>query len=246
MLGYDMYGARRGDLSVATGFGKCGYTFAGNDALLGTSGETGSPRLRGRLYRMLTNPEENIYDRLKPDIFERIGRELKTAQTILDVGCGDCELVNFLARDTSNRIVGIDISDDDLERGRQEAGNLGTLRLVECKKADAHHLDGFDEGAFDAAVMVYALHEFDKPILVLRQVHRVLKDRGKLLIVDFLKGSIAEKLWQERYFSPVEVKSMLSRARFGDWGVSCPYGDDLLLFAWAKKSESEVTYAERG
>jgi ubiquinone/menaquinone biosynthesis C-methylase UbiE len=183
------------------------------------------------------NPEENVYDRLKPDIFARIGKELKMARTILDIACGDCQLVNFLARNTSNRIVGIDISDDDLEKGRQEAGNLGTLSLVECKKMDAHRLDGFEDKVFDAAVMVYALHELSRPILVLRQVHRVLKDRGRLLIVDFPKGSRAEKLWGERYFSPAQVKSMLTRAKFGESGVSFPYGEELLLFAWAKKSE---------
>jgi ubiquinone/menaquinone biosynthesis C-methylase UbiE len=180
------------------------------------------------------NPED-AYHRLKPDIFARIGKELKTARRILDVGCGDCQLANFLARNTSNRVVGIDISDDDLEKGRQQADKQGILRLVDCKKVDAHHLEGFESNVFDAAVMVYALHELSKPILVLRQVHRLLKDQGRLLIVDFSKGSRAEQLWGERYFSPAQVKSMLTRANFGESCVSCPYGEDLLLFARAKK-----------
>jgi ubiquinone/menaquinone biosynthesis C-methylase UbiE len=181
------------------------------------------------------NPEEDVYQRLKPNIFGRIGKELGTARRILDVGCGDCQLANFLARNSSNRVVGIDISDDDLERGRQQADKEGILRLVDCKKVDAHHLGRFENNPFDAAVMVYALHELSRPILVLRQVHRVLKDQGRLLIVDFSKGSRAEQLWGERYFSPAQVKSMLTRADFGEPCVSCPYGEDLLLFAKAKK-----------
>jgi ubiquinone/menaquinone biosynthesis C-methylase UbiE len=191
--------------------------------------------MRGEPDRMSTNPEEDVYQRLKPDIFTRIGKDLKTARRILDVGCGDCQLANFLARNTSNKVVGIDISDDDLEKGRQLADKEGILRLVDCKKVDAHHLEGFDSNLFDAAVMVYVLHELGRPILVLRQVHRVLKDEGRLLIVDFPKGSRAEQIWGERYFSPAQVKSMLARANFSESGVSCPYGDELLLFARAKK-----------
>jgi ubiquinone/menaquinone biosynthesis C-methylase UbiE len=191
------------------------------------------------IYQTPMNPDQNIYDKLKPDVFRRIAEEFKTARTILDVGCGDCQLVNFLAKDTSNRIVGIDISDDNFEKGMEEAGNLGTLRLVECRKMDAHHLDRLEDEAFDAAVMVHTLHEFDKPILVLRQVYRVLKNKGRLLIVDFPKGSRAEEFWEERYFSPAQMKSMLSRAKFGQSGVSYPYGEELLLFVWARKEGCE-------
>jgi ubiquinone/menaquinone biosynthesis C-methylase UbiE len=189
----------------------------------------------GEPHRTPMNSEEDVYQRLKPDIFTRIGKELKTARRILDVGCGDCQLANFLARNTLKRVVGIDISDDDLERGRQQADKQGILRLVDCKKVDAHHLEGFESNVFDAAIMVYALHELNRPILVLRQVHRVLKDQGTLVIVDFSKGSRAEQLWGERYFSPAQVKSMLTRANFSESCVSCPYGEDLLLFARAKK-----------
>jgi ubiquinone/menaquinone biosynthesis C-methylase UbiE len=190
--------------------------------------------MRGEPDRTPINPEDP-YRHLKTDIFARIGKEMKTARRILDVGCGDCQLANFLARDTSNRVVGIDISDDDLEMGRQQAKKHGILRLVDCKRMDAHHLEGFESCVFDAAVMVYALHELKRPILVLRQVHRVLKEQGRLLIVDFSKGSKAEQIWRERYFSPGQVKSMLTRANFRESCVSCPYGKDLLLFARAKK-----------
>jgi ubiquinone/menaquinone biosynthesis C-methylase UbiE len=191
--------------------------------------------MRGEQDRTEMKPEEDVYDRLKPDIFARIGKELKSARRILDVGCGDCQLASFLARSTSNRVVGIDISDDDLEKGREQADKDGILRLVDCKKVDAHHLERFENKPFDAAVMVYALHELKRPIVVLRQVHRVLKDRGRLLIVDFPKGSRAEQLWGERYFSSGQVKSMLTRADFGGSDVCFPYGEDLLLFALAKK-----------
>ena len=190
--------------------------------------------MRGEPNPRPINPED-AYRQLKTDIFATFAKELKTARRILDVGCGDCQLANFLARNTSNRVVGIDISNDDLEMGRQEANKQGTLRLVDCRKIDAHHLEGFESNVFDAAVMVYALHELYRPILVLRQVHRLLKDQGRLLIVDFSKGSKAEQIWGERYFSPAQVKSMLTRANFGESYVSYPYGEELLLFARAKK-----------
>jgi len=181
--------------------------------------------------------EDNIYDKLKPDIYKRIKKSFKGKKNILDVGCGDCRLVNFLAEHNSNKVVGADISDIDFERADQQAVDFGVAHSVECKKIDVHKLSGFKDCIFDAAIMLYSLHEFDKPALVLKEVNRVLKDKGRILIVDFPKGSKAEELWGENYFKAKEIKFMLVQSNFKKLNIGFPYGENLLIFASGVKSD---------
>jgi len=44
----------------------------------------------------------------------------------------------------------------------------------------------------------------------------VLRPGGKLLVVDFPKGSLAQRLWSEDYYRPDEVKCLLKEAGFSD------------------------------
>jgi ubiquinone/menaquinone biosynthesis C-methylase UbiE len=83
-----------------------------------------------------------------------------------------------------------------------------------CVKADARSLDFLWRGSVDAAVSVYALHEFAEPMAVLREARRILCPGCEILIVDFPRGSLAQRLWDEDYYTPGEVARMLKRAGF--------------------------------
>jgi hypothetical protein len=78
------------------------------------------------------------------------------------------------------------------------------------------------------------------------QVYRVLNNKGKLLIVGFPKGSRAEGAREQRYSPPRQIEPVLSRATFGESGVSCPYGEELLLFAWAEKEDCKNRHKHSG
>src|SRR3989339_1113809 len=97
--------------------------------------------------------KENIYDKLKPDIYKKIEKILKGNKNILEIGCGNCKLVNFLAKYTSSKIIGIDISGKNFKKANKQAIKLGITNLVEYKKMDASHLDGFKDSIFNAVVM---------------------------------------------------------------------------------------------
>ena len=64
--------------------------------------------------------------------------------------------------------------------------------------------------------MMWALHEMKRPRVVLAETRRLLRPGGKLLVVDFPKNSLAQRLWNEKFFRPDEVECLLEKAGFSD------------------------------
>jgi ubiquinone/menaquinone biosynthesis C-methylase UbiE len=128
--------------------------------------------------------DENIYDKLKPKIYEKIAQVLCDSSTtpILDVGCGDGKLVIFLAFELKKEVFGVDISDADFGSARREAELKKVLHLVKFVQADSKSLNIFEDNYFGAVVSVYALHELGDALAVLKELNRVLNPGGKLII----------------------------------------------------------------
>ncbi len=151
---------------------------------------------------------EDYYEQIKERLRRRIARRLRSARRVLDVGCGSCELDRFLAEQNRQEVVGVDISgtsfpEDDGAQGR-----------VECRKADARRLGFIQDRSVDAVVSVHALHEMEKPVEVLREANRVLRAGGEMLVVDFPRDSLAQRLWNEGYYTTAEVAEMLRESGF--------------------------------
>ena len=181
--------------------------------------------------------EETIYDKIEDRLYRMIAKKLKAAKHILDIGCGDCQLVNFLAKETKNKVIGIDIKNEGFAEGGREARKFGVSDLVKCIKGDAQSPSSLHNEKFEAAVCVYAFHEFEKPLKVLKEIKEFLKGEGKIIIVDFIKGSTAEKLWSERYYIPDQVKSLLKKAGFNKIQTEFPEDKELVLVEGVKIPE---------
>lgn len=163
-------------------------------------------------------------------IRRKIADTLDEVGCVLDVGCGNCDLVRFLAREVAREAIGIDLRTDlvheDLHSERD-----GGERTARCQKADAQHMDEFEDGHFDAVVSTHALHEIADPGAALCEMRRVLKEGGALLIADFTKG---ETRWKERYFTPGQLRAMLQQAGFTHIQVE-RVPDEHFMFATASK-----------
>ena len=167
---------------------------------------TASPTATGRDRSRVEDLPEDFYTQIKSDLQQRIAERLTSAARVLEVGCGSCELARFLATHNRQHVVGVDISDHSFQGLEDET--------VECHRADARCLAFVGDRTFDAVVSVYALHEMDKPVEVLTEIRRVLRRDGVVLLVDFPRESLAQRLWQENYFTVKEVRGMLKRAGF--------------------------------
>ena len=161
---------------------------------------------------------DDFYEKIHASLLQRIYEELRGASDVVDLGCGDCGLAKHLVEAGEGwRVTGVDSGAARLAEAEEAVeGSEGCLRCIE---GDAAHLDFLADGAVEAAVMTRALHEMDDPAAVLAEVKRVLRPGGKLLIVDFPRDSLAQRLWNEDYFSPDEVEGMLRSAGYGEVAV---------------------------
>jgi len=118
-------------------------------------------------------------------------------EQVLDVGCGrGLLLIGAAKRLTSGKAVGVDVwQTEDLSGNRADA-TLENARVegvadrVEVRTADMRELP-FADGTFDAAVSSWAVHNLYDPKdreRALREVARVLKPGGRLLLRDIRHG----------------------------------------------------------
>jgi len=154
---------------------------------------------------------DNFYESVKPDLQRRIGRALRLAYRVLDLGCGDCALARFLRRAYHQHVTGVDISDRSFPAHDVPPKKREPLR---CIKADGAQLGFARDGTMDAVVSMWALHEIQDADGALREACRVLRPGGKILIVDFPQGSLAQRLWNEKYYTVQAIGGMLREAGF--------------------------------
>lgn len=154
---------------------------------------------------------DDFYERIKPRLYERIGREIRLAYRILDMGCGRCELGKFLKRHYRQQVTGVDISAEKFPKRRSKSGKKGHMR---CIRADASKLSFLENASIDAVVSMWALHEMKKPEKVLREARRKLRPGGKIVIVDFRHRSLAKRLWDENYYTVSQMGKILMKAGF--------------------------------
>jgi len=153
---------------------------------------------------------DNFYEKIKPRLYQRIGRELRLAYRVLDLGCGACELAQYLSETYSQKVTGVDISANSFSNNRNITKNIKRIR---CIRKDATQLSFIRNEAIDAVVMSWALHEMKYPQAVLQEAHRVLRPGGKVLVVEFPRNSLAQKLWNENYYTSKELVDSLRKGR---------------------------------
>lgn len=110
---------------------------------------------------------------------------LTGGQRVIDLGCGTgqttVELATRVAPD--GEVLGVDIADEMLARGRDRAASLG-VRNVHFLRADAQVHD-FGQGRFDAAYSRFGVMFFADPVAAFANVHKALPPGGLLSFVSW-------------------------------------------------------------
>ena len=103
---------------------------------------------------------------------------------ILDVATGTAGVAIELARRTGAEVVGVDISEPMLRRGRERISAAGLERQVVLETGRAEDLR-FESGSFDAVSFTYVLRYVADPEATLRELARVLRPGGVMAGLDF-------------------------------------------------------------
>lgn len=106
-------------------------------------------------------------------------------QKILDVATGTADVAIEAAKRLSpNQIVGIDISTEMLEVGRKKIKRKGLQEIITLEEGDSENLP-FEDNTFDALTVAFGVRNFENLELGLREMQRVLKPGGKVVILEF-------------------------------------------------------------
>ena len=108
---------------------------------------------------------------------------LAPGQRVVDLGCGSGGTTLELASrvGAEGGVLGVDIADEMLERGRERATQLG-VTTVEFLNADVQ-VEDLGTARFDAAYSRFGVMFFDDPIAAFTNVRRALRPEGLLSFV---------------------------------------------------------------
>ena len=151
--------------------------------------------------------------------------ELLPPLDVADIGCGDGSMALEAAR-WARHVVGIDRSDDVLERAKARAARRQVTN-VEWKKGDLARLP-LRDAAVDIAVLSQSLHHASEPERAVAEAARVLRPGGRLLILDLQRH---DQTWV--------------RARFGDRHLGFSASDLTALVAGGGFTAARVTVGAR-
>lgn len=118
--------------------------------------------------------------------------ELQSEQPkfILDVATGTADVaLETVKRLHPDKIIGIDISTEMLEIGKKKIKKRGLDTVIELLEGDSENLP-FADNTFDAITVAFGVRNFENLEKGLTEMRRVLKDDGKLVVLEFSKPSI--------------------------------------------------------
>jgi len=123
------------------------------------------------------------------DSFAGVGNPLLLApltegMTVLDLGCGSGVDMMIASRAVgpSGRVIGIDMTDEMLDKARQACAEARCAN-VEIKKGMAHDLD-LEDGLIDVIVSNGVINLCPDKEKVVAELYRVLKPGGRLQVAD--------------------------------------------------------------
>jgi SAM-dependent methyltransferase len=137
----------------------------------------------------------------------------------LDLSCGPGVFTRAMAAAAPGEwVIGLDISRAMLDVAVRRVHGYANVVLV---RGDAHDLP-FGDGVFAAVNNAGALHVYDDPETVFREVLRVLAKGGVYVGSTFapsgsLTGRVAARLAGIRRFEPSELRAWLSRIGFVEY-----------------------------
>ena len=134
---------------------------------------------------------------------------------IADLGAGEGAFALLLA-ESAKKVIAVDSSANMIEVGRELALRHG-VDNVEYRQGDMEELP-IDNAAVDLVFFSQSLHHALHPDRAIREAHRILVPKGRIVILDLVKHRFEEarELYADEWlgFSESEIEAMLENAGF--------------------------------
>lgn len=110
--------------------------------------------------------------------------QISAEATVLDIGCGTGEFERLLLTENSQQMItGVDISEEMLLVAKQKCRTYPNVSFQNASVSDLP----FADNTFDVIVSASAFHYFDNPDIALKEMRRVVKPEGKVVMLDWCK-----------------------------------------------------------
>lgn len=143
-------------------------------------------------YSLLAQQYDRKWRRyLKVTLRETLKRiELQSEDHLLDIGCGTGLLLQALAEKyPMATLAGVDPTQSMLDIAKQRLANKAHL-----KQAWAETLP-FESASFDTIVACNMFHYIDEPTLALKEMKRLLKPKGRVVITDWCNNDMISRAY---------------------------------------------------
>jgi len=126
-------------------------------------------------------------------LFEEITQELNRLPELgelVELGCGTGYFTNIVVAKAKS-LVATDLSDSLLEIADKRIGDYPniTIQKENCMATS------FPSATFDSVFMANLIHVIESPEALLKECHRILRDKGTIVIVTFTSHGM--KLWEK-------------------------------------------------
>ncbi len=129
---------------------------------------------------------------------------------LLDLSCGTGSLIEriLVAHPAIGAVIGVDVSAGMLRQARARLADRAGSHAVGLVQQRLRVLD-FQTAAFDIVVCANAFHYFREPQTILREVARVLRPGGLLILEDYAKGGLLARYfeWAIRRYDPAHQRA---------------------------------------
>lgn len=145
------------------------------------------------------------------------GLGIEKGMDVLDLGCGDGTTAIPAAKLGAN-VQGVDIARNLVEAGNRRAKEEG-LTNISFREGDAVDLNDIPDGSFDLVVSVFGAMFAPKPFDVAREMFRVTRPGGKIIMGNWIPGDptlVAQILRVSSAYTPAPPEGFISPML---WGV---------------------------
>ncbi len=136
---------------------------------------------------------DNVVRRRLHDPWKILSPYVKSAMTVLDIGCGPGFFSIALAEmvGESGKVIALDVQDGMLEKLEKKIRGSGVEKRIELHKCEKDSLGVCERTDF--ALAFYVVHEMTDQDRAFREIWSILKPAGQILVAEPTFGHVSKK-----------------------------------------------------